>query len=101
MLVIPKRLLKPKLKLKGQDLDSIPGVSRGFVASAAGGMKDSVMQKLFNAGDRIRHPKFGFGSVVEVSGSGADTRIRVLFEESGEKTLSLAVAPIVKVEDEK
>ena len=92
---------KPKLKLKGQDLNNIPGVSRGFIGSAAGSLKDSAMQKLFSAGDRVRHPKFGFGSVLEVSGSGAEARIRVLFEGTGEKTLSLAVAPIVKVEDEK
>ena len=58
------------------------------------------MQKLFGTGDRVRHPKFGFGQVLDVSGSGADARIRVLFDEAGEKTLSLAVAPIVKVEEE-
>ena len=88
------------LKLKGQDLNSIPGVSRGFTGSTANGLKDGVMQKLFSAGDRVRHPKFGFGKVLEVSGSGADARIRIMFDGSGEKLLSLAIAPIVKTEDD-
>ena len=91
---------KPRLKLKGLDLNSIPGVNRGFVGSAANGLQAGAMQKLFGTGDRVRHPKFGFGQVLEVSGSGADARIRILFDGTGEKMLSLAVAPIVKVEDE-
>ena len=58
------------------------------------------MQKLFSAGDRVRHPKFGFGRVQEVTGGGADARIRILFDTAGEKELSLTLAPIVKVEEE-
>ena len=91
---------KPKLKLMGKDLNSIPGVSRGFAGSAANSLQGSVMQKLFQVGDTVRHPKFGTGTVLEVSGSGVDARIRVRFSESGEKTLSVAIAPIVKVEKE-
>ena len=97
----PEKPGKPKLTLKGLDLNSIPGVSRGFTGSAANSLKATAMQKLFSTGDRVRHPKFGFGRVLEVSGSGAEARIRVQFDQSGEKTLSLAIAPIVKVEDEK
>ena len=91
---------KPNLKLKGLDLNSIPGVNRGFAGSTANGLQAGAMQKLFGSGDRVRHPKFGFGQVLDVSGSGADARIRILFDGTGEKLLSLAVAPIVKVEDE-
>ena len=57
------------------------------------------MQKLFSPGDRVRHPKFGFGTVTSVSGIGSDARIRILFDTAGERELSLAVAPIVKVEE--
>jgi DNA helicase-2/ATP-dependent DNA helicase PcrA len=96
----PAKPGKPKLTLKGLDLNSIPGVNRGFTGSAANGLQATAMQKLFNAGDKVRHPKFGFGKVLEISGNGAEARIRVQFDQSGEKTLSLAVAPIVKVEDE-
>ena len=91
---------KPKLKIKGHDLDSIPGVSKGFVPSAASGMTGSAMRKLFSPGERIRHPKFGFGRVAELTGEGKDARIKILFDTAGEKELALSIAPIVKVEED-
>ena len=57
------------------------------------------MQKLFAPGDRVRHPKFGFGEVMTVTGAGADSRIRIRFETAGEKELALTIAPIVRVEE--
>ena len=94
----PPALGKPKLTIKGQDLSSIPGVSRGFVGSQANTLAGSAMQKLFSPGERIRHPKFGYGKVLSVSGTGAEARIRIVFETGPEKEFSLAIAPIVKVE---
>ncbi len=91
---------RPKLKIKGHDLGSIPGVSRGFTGSAANALAGSAMQKLFTPGERVRHPKFGFGRVLEITGSGKEARIRVKFDTQGEKELALAMAPIVKVEEE-
>ncbi len=91
---------KQKLKIKGHDLNSIPGVSRGFTGSIARPLSGDSMKKLFSAGDRVRHPKFGLGSVTEVTGAGAESRIRIMFDNAGERELSLAVAPIVKVEEE-
>lgn len=91
---------KPKLKIKGHDLGSIPGVSKGFVSSIANRFTDSAILKLFEKGDRVRHPKFGTGVVSEVSGTGKDARIRIVFENGGEKELALIMAPIVKVEEE-
>ncbi len=90
---------KPRLKLNGLNLNSIPGVSKGFVGSTANALAGSAMQKLFSPGDRVRHPKFGFGTVTSVSGIGSDARIRIMFDTAGERELSLAVAPIVKVEE--
>ena len=91
---------KPRLKLKGHDLNSIPGVSRGFAGSAARSMEAGAMQNLFRTGDRVRHPKFGMGTVTELSGSGAGARIKVSFDTTDEKELALSVAPIIKVEEE-
>jgi DNA helicase-2/ATP-dependent DNA helicase PcrA len=90
---------KPKLKIKGLDIGSIPGVSRGFVGSSANALADSAMQKLFSPGDRVRHPKFGAGTVTEVSGHGKEARIRIRFDSAGEKELALSIAPIVKTEE--
>ena len=82
-------------------LNSIPGVQKGFTGSKADAYAASAIQKLFIPGDKVRHPKFGFGTVTEVSGNGADARIRIQFETAGERELSLTVAPIVKVEEQK
>ena len=95
----PDTLGKPKLKIKGHDLGDIPGVTRGFAGSAAAALADSAMQKLFSPGERVRHPKFGFGRVKELSGSGKEARIRIAFDTAGEKELALMIAPIVKVEE--
>ena len=90
---------KPKLTFRGVSLDQIPGVSKGFVPSAARQIQGAV-QKLFSPGDRIMHPKFGTGTVQEITGNGADARIFISFDQKGVKELSLAVAPIVKMEEQ-
>ena len=97
--ISPTDLGKPKLRIKGRDLDSIPGVTRGFVATAASKLAGTAMMKLFAPGDRVRHPKFGAGTVRDLSGSGKETRIRIRFDTCGEKELALAMAPIVKTEE--
>ena len=92
---------KPALTLKGRSLDAIPGVSKGFgtVQSAARQLENDAMKSLFSAGDRVRHPKFGTGTVTEISGTGANARIVIRFDDGQEKTLSLTVAPIVRMEE--
>ncbi len=78
---------------------NIPGVQKGFVASAARGAATNVMQNLYKPGDRVRHLKFGEGNVVSVTGSGAQARIRIEFTAYGTKEFALSVVPIVKLED--
>ena len=92
---------QPKLKLNtfGSGLNSIPGVSKGFAPSAASSFKGSAMEKLFQPGDTVKHAKFGTGRVTDCSGSGVNARVTVDFDSCGVKMLSVAVAPIVKVED--
>ena len=46
------------------------------------------------------HPKFGTGKVRQITGSGSEARIVIDFGQNGTRELSLAVAPIVKVEEE-
>ena len=90
---------KPRLTLKGVSLDKIPGVSRGFTPSPARSF-DSSLSKLFREGDSVMHPKFGTGKVRQITGSGSEARIVIDFGQNGTRELSLAVAPIVKVEEE-
>lgn len=46
------------------------------------------------AGMRVEHPKFGFGSVVRIDTSGADRKAVIAFEDFGEKTLLLSFAKL-------
>ena len=96
----PALPMKPKLTFKGKGLDEIPGVRKGFIPSAARKMEDTAAASLFSPGDRVRHPKFGAGTVQSVSGYGKDARIRIQFDKAGAKELALAIAPIVRMEEE-
>ena len=78
---------------------NIPGVQKGFVPSAAASLSTSAMNRLFKPGDRVLHRKFGEGTVQAVKGAGADARIMIAFTAYGTKEFSLAIAPIVKIED--
>ena len=46
------------------------------------------------AGQRIEHNRFGFGQIVEISGSTADMKAKISFDEHGEKILILKYAKI-------
>ena len=48
----------------------------------------------FVAGERVRHPRFGAGTIVDVSGSGRDAKVTVDFDDEavGEKRLVIAYA---------
>ncbi len=58
--------------------------------------KDAGMQ--FAVGDRVKHRKFGVGTVVAAQSMGADTLLRIVFGQE-EKKLLAAYAPIEKIED--
>ena len=101
----PRQPGKPKLTLNGRSLDRIPGVTRGFsggnaAPAAQAPEKAGALETLFTPGERVMHPKFGPGTVTELSGSGASARIRVSFDRAGERELSLAVAPIVRYRED-
>jgi ATP-dependent DNA helicase UvrD/PcrA len=55
--------------------------------------QDSAQQSGFSLGQRVRHPKFGEGIVMNSEGSGHHTRVQVNFDE-GAKWLVLAYAPL-------
>ena len=97
--------LGPK-NVKGATLDSIPGVSRGFVGSKARAEESALSGQgalsgqPFRPGDKVLHRKFGAGRVTDVKGSGAEGRIVIHFTAYGSKEFSLGIAPIVKLEEE-
>ncbi|MCD8541015.1 MAG: ATP-dependent DNA helicase, partial [Leadbetterella sp.] len=46
------------------------------------------------AGDRVEHPKFGFGEVKKMEQVGPTSKAVILFEKEGEKTLLLSFAKL-------
>jgi DNA helicase-2/ATP-dependent DNA helicase PcrA len=48
-------------------------------------------------GDRVHHPKFGEGMVVELRGSGLDAKARILFRKFGTRLILLTHTRITKV----
>ncbi|MBQ7770441.1 MAG: hypothetical protein IJ373_04570, partial [Clostridia bacterium] len=70
------------------------GFTYGGVAKAikpTGGAKDV---SVFKIGVKVRHPKFGNGTVVGVRGAGSNMIIDVGFEGLGIKQLSASLAPL-------
>lgn len=59
-------------------------------------------QPRYVPGERVRHRRFGDGSIVSLSGSGKDLKVRVRFddEEAGEKLLVAAFAGLERVWEE-
>lgn len=60
-------------------------------------MKQSISESAvgeagFQLGQMVTHAKFGQGTILDVEGSGAHTRVQVNFEEHGRKWLVLAYA---------
>ncbi|RDV84026.1 ATP-dependent helicase [Ammonifex thiophilus] len=51
-------------------------------------------------GDRVRHRKWGEGTVVEVKGRGEERQVTVNFSSVGTKTLLLAYAPLERLAEE-
>ena len=46
------------------------------------------------AGQRIEHNRFGYGSILEISGGPSDMKDRISFDDYGEKILLLKYAKI-------
>ena len=85
------------------DLDrrlGIAGVRRGAADSPAVDAQTRVSKPatVFRVGERVYHRVFGAGVVTELSGQGADQRVRIRFGNGSERTFSAYAAPIVKVE---
>lgn len=53
-----------------------------------------VGDKLYRIGTGVRHPKFGDGTVISLSGVGQDAQAQIQFREVGTKTLALGVAKL-------
>lgn len=58
----------------------------------SGASHETFVESGFSLGQRVRHVKFGDGTVLNYEGSGAQSRIQVNFDELGSKWLVVAYA---------
>ena len=57
----------------------------------------SITAADFSLGERVRHSKWGIGTVVDLSGKGDSAEVKVAFPDLGIKTLLVVYAPLEKV----
>lgn len=50
-----------------------------------------------NAGDRVKHQRFGVGNILEIEGSGPNKKATIKFDNVGEKKLLLKFAKLEKI----
>jgi len=63
-------------------------------AGSLGGGATSPGGLTYRGGERVKHPKFGLGTVVGVSGEGARAEVTVVFEKAGAKRLLVKYASL-------
>ncbi len=56
-----------------------------------------ILEAQFKTGDRVRHPKFGRGMVIESVVVGDDEEVTVAFEDQGLKRLLASFARLEKI----
>jgi DNA helicase II / ATP-dependent DNA helicase PcrA len=85
-------------------LDEIPGQlveragkrRRRQRSEQVSGPRSTVSAGDIGPGDRVRHDKWGLGTVREISGSGDRAEAEVIFDTQGKRRLLLAWAPLEK-----
>ncbi len=60
-------------------------------------VKESFNETGFSLGSRVRHPKFGEGTIINFEGSGPQSRVQVAFNGEGIKWLVTAYARLEKL----
>lgn len=68
-------------------------VNQAVIHKPSPNFKPSNTAKLA-VGDKIEHPKFGFGEVTKIEVQGANKKAHISFEKAGEKTLLLSFAKL-------
>ena len=87
---LPSRFLR---EIPGDLIEEVrarPQVSRPVYSPSPTGM--GMSETGFQLGQRVAHPKFGEGVVLNAEGSGGSARVQVNFESEGAKWLVIAYA---------
>ncbi|CAN5209579.1 DNA helicase PcrA [soil metagenome] len=90
----PSRFLK---EVPSELIEKAEKRKRTSNAEAAWSGRPTIDPAQIETGDRVRHDKWGLGTVREVIGSGDGAEVEVVFDEEGKKRLLLGWAPMEKV----
>ncbi|RTZ74514.1 MAG: DNA helicase II [Gammaproteobacteria bacterium] len=93
---MPSRFLREIPAEVTEEVRARPAVARPY--SARGGSLDDTLEVSgFSLGQRVQHPKFGEGVVLNAEGQGNSARVQVNFEQVGSKWLVVAYANLQAV----
>ena len=88
---LPSRFLREIPSELIEEVRARPAVSRPY-APASGSLAAAQDATGFRLGQRVQHPKFGEGVVLNAEGQGNGARVQVNFEDEGAKWLVVAYA---------
>ncbi len=95
----PKAIIRPKVTAKADkpfiakgmgSLNQLAGLQKGIEFKAAGELDYSV-------GDRVKHVKYGEGSVLAISKEPRDYKVTVLFDLAGQKIMYASFAKLKRI----
>ena len=75
-----------------------PAYNLGFGIKIATAQQPQKQEKSFTLNQRVKHAKFGEGTVLEISGSGSAMTVTIDFQQAGVKKFAAAYAPITPIE---
>ena len=95
----PKAILRPKVTPRETkpyiaqgigSLNKIAGITRGDSMETLGELE-------YQEGDRVRHMKYGEGTVTQIAREPRDYKVTVVFEQAGQKIMYASFAKLKKV----
>ena len=72
-------------------------VTRALNQAKVGSLSTSLPENEWKMGQKVKHDKFGFGTVINVEGSDNNTRLQIAFQAQGIKWLIAHLAKLEKV----
>ena len=90
----PKAIVRPKrTAIENQPYISKAAQSVGAVTIEAAGNKSLE----YGVGDRVRHMRYGEGTVLKIEAGPRDSQVTVIFDEAGQKIMYAGFAKLKKV----
>ncbi|WP_456376748.1 DNA helicase II [Thiolapillus sp.] len=93
---MPSRFLREIPPEVTEEVRARPAIARPF-AARGGALNDALETTGFDLGQRVAHPRFGEGVVLNAEGQGSSARVQVNFEAVGSKWLVVSYANLQRV----